>query len=303
MAAARGAFRRSRCGRTGAVDVSTVSSTSRTHLGCDDGTGGCAPARADRPGCGGDRAGRCFDIHRGWQSRGSCRQKLSALAVAHAGCSGLSGGRDSRKISLSSLAGGFGATVRSQSFCRQRGTGRRLADGAAHGTSHHGRRGTKGLRPGQAGTARAVPGAFHGACEEDDWRGGSTACRVRSSRNRLSSTARDMADRTTRGATPASRACCQRPAQTHQRSPGLSPTKPVAGLGVIRSFPCARISSRNRRSMTAHTPCTPASCALTVQNPLRLCPAYRRVLHGNSGPPSTLRCPEGTALAGWAAAP
>ena len=71
------------------------------------------------------------------------------------------------------------------------------------------------------------------------------------------------------GAMPASYASCQRDAQRHQRSPGTSPGKPWAGIGVLRSLPCARENSRNSPVMTTQTLCTPSSSPPLSQQPSR----------------------------------
>ncbi len=58
----------------------------------------------------------------------------------------------------------------------------------------------------------------------------SRACVISWSRVATSSTASWVADSTTGGATPASKACIQRAAHRHQRSPGSRPGKPGWGL-------------------------------------------------------------------------
>src|SRR5882724_7619426 len=86
-----------------------------------------------------------------------------------------------------------------------------------------------------------------------------------------------------------SKASNQRTAQTHQRSPGLSPGKPNSGRGVERSFPLVRLNSRNSGVTSTQTEWQPRSSAHVSQEPLRKKPVSGETEHGFKGPPRTLR--------------
>ena len=58
-------------------------------------------------------------------------------------------------------------------------------------------------------------------------------------------------------------------AQRHQRSPGCRPSKPHSGRGVERSFPAARLKSRNSSVITAQTVWLPTSSGPVEQQPSR----------------------------------
>ena len=97
-----------------------------------------------------------------------------------------------------------------------------------------------------------------------------------------------VAPSTTDGATPASSASSQRDAQTHQRSPGCRPSKPHSGRGVERSFPAARLKTRNSSVITAQTVWLPRSSGPVAQQPSRKKPVSGAVEQGWSSPPTTL---------------
>src|SRR5262249_883095 len=88
---------------------------------------------------------------------------------------------------------------------------------------------------------------------------------------------------------PASRASCQRGAQRHQRSPGLSPRKPNSGTGVERSLPRDLENARNAAVMTAQTVWLPMSSCSVSQQPSRKNPVMGLIEHTSSRSPSTLR--------------
>lgn len=62
-----------------------------------------------------------------------------------------------------------------------------------------------------------------------------------------------VAESTTGGATPSSRASFHRDAHKHQQSPGFSPGKLNMGTGVLRSFPRALVYCKNSALTRAQT--------------------------------------------------
>ena len=75
-------------------------------------------------------------------------------------------------------------------------------------------------------------------------------------------------------------ASSQRDAQTHQRSPGCSPSKPHSGRGVERSLPAARLKARNSSVITAQTVWLPRSSGPVAQQPSRKKPVSGAVEQG-----------------------
>src|SRR5262245_21340087 len=117
----------------------------------------------------------------------------------------------------------------------------------------------------------------------------STAKRLRSASEQYSRAPSCVARKTTRGACPASSASCQRGAQRHQRSPGLSPRNPNSGTGVDRSLPRDLENARNAAVMTAQTVWLPMSSRAVSQQPSRKNPVMGFTEQISSCSPSTLR--------------
>lgn len=92
------------------------------------------------------------------------------------------------------------------------------------------------------------------------------ACSCKSSSATNSSALMRVAARMTGGAHSASNASCQRVTHKHQRSPATSPGKPNSGTGVLRSFPRAKLNSRDSSVVIAQTMCRPRSRRLCGSN-------------------------------------
>lgn len=86
---------------------------------------------------------------------------------------------------------------------------------------------------------------------------------------------------------PWSSASCQRIAQRHHLSPGLSPGKLYCGIGVERSLPFDFENSRKSSVMIAQTVWTPWSSPPVSQQPLRYQPVIGLVQHVVTGSPNT----------------
>ena len=68
---------------------------------------------------------------------------------------------------------------------------------------------------------------------------------------------------------------------------GPSPSKPHSGRGVERSFPAARLKTRNSSVTTAQTVWLPTSSGPVAQQPSRKKPVSGAVEQGSSSPPTT----------------
>jgi len=96
-----------------------------------------------------------------------------------------------------------------------------------------------------------------------------------------------VADSRTGAAAPARAASSHRAAQTHQLSPGESPSKPHPGRGVDKSFPAAFENSKNSLVTIEQTVCEPVSASEVLQQPSRKNPVTGSVPHSTRSVPKT----------------